>query len=48
MSAERLFPSGAWRVSATRGGYLVQRGYYGLSKRAALAAFRQEMKDAAP
>jgi len=48
MTAERLFPSGAWRVSAMRGGYLVQRVYYGFTKRAALAAFRQEMKGATP
>ena len=44
MNAERLFPSGAWRVSTMRGGYLVQRVYYGSTKREALAEFRREMK----
>lgn len=44
MTIERLFPSGAWRISAMRGGHLVSRVYYESTKREALAAFRQEMK----
>jgi len=44
MTAERLFPSGAWRVSAMRDGHLVTRVYYGFTKREALAEFRHEME----
>lgn len=44
MTAERLFPSGAWRVSAMCEGHLVTRVYYYYSKREALAEFRREMK----
>jgi len=44
MTAEKLAPSGAWRVSAMRGGRLVSRVYYGFTKREALAEFRHEMK----
>ena len=44
MTAEKVFPSGAWRISAMCDGHLVSRVYYGSTKREALAAFRQEMK----
>ena len=44
MTSERLFPSGAWRISAMCDGHLVSRVYYGFTKREALAAFRYEMK----
>ena len=44
MTAEKIAPSGAWRVSAMRGGHLVSRVYYGFTKREALAEFRHEMK----
>jgi hypothetical protein len=44
MTAERLFPSGAWRISAMHDGHLVTRVYYYYTKREALAEFRHEMK----
>jgi len=44
MTAERLFPSGAWRISALCDGRLVSRVYYGFTKREALAEFRHEME----
>lgn len=43
MTAERLFPSGAWRISSMIGGHLVSRVYFGYTKREAVAMFREEM-----
>lgn len=43
MTAERLFPSGAWRIFAMIGGHLVSRVYFGYTKREAVAMFREEM-----
>ena len=40
MTATRLFPSGAWELSAIRFDRLVRQTYYGYTKREALAAFR--------
>lgn len=42
MSVEKLHPSGAIRVSAIIGGYLVSRVYFGYSKRQAVAMFKAE------
>jgi hypothetical protein len=42
MSVTRLFPSGAWEVSAIIGGYLIRRVYYGYTKREAVAEFKAE------
>lgn len=42
MTATKLFPSGAWQVSAIIGGYLVKRTFFGYTKREALQAFRAE------
>lgn len=44
MTARKLFPSGAWQIYATIGGYLVTRTYYGYTKRKALALFRSETR----
>jgi hypothetical protein len=44
MSADKVFPSGAWRVSDIIGSYLVQRVYFGHTKREAMLAFRAEFK----
>ena len=40
----RLFPSGAWHLSAMLGPRLVCRAYYGYTKRDALASFRAYLK----
>ena len=48
MTVERLFPSGAWRISAMIGGHLKTRVYIGYTKREAMAEFRQGMEGAAP
>lgn len=42
MTATKLFPSGAWQISAMLNGYLVTRTYFGYTKREALKAFREE------
>jgi hypothetical protein len=42
MTIERIFPSGAWRVSDIIAGYLVSRQYFGYTKREAIAAFKEE------
>ena len=42
MTATKLFPSGAWQVSAIIGGHLVRRVFFGYAKREALQAFRAE------
>ena len=47
ISCERLFPSGAWECSAFVGGYLVRRRYFFMTKREALADFREEVRVAA-
>lgn len=41
-TAQRLFPSGAWQVSAIVRGYLVTRMYYGYTKREAVQEFRRD------
>ncbi len=38
----KLFPSGAYEVSALVGGYLVRKVYYGYTKREALRQFKAE------
>jgi hypothetical protein len=42
MTAEKLFPSGAWRISAIIGDHLKSRVYIGYTKREAMADFRAE------
>lgn len=42
MQITKAIPSGSWQVSDIVSGHLVQRQYYGYTKRAALAAFRKE------
>jgi len=42
MTVSRIFPSGAIRISAVVGGYLVQRTYCGYTIRQAIALFKQE------
>lgn len=42
VSAEKAFPSGAWRLSAMVDGYLFQRTYYGCTKRMAIDLFVAE------
>lgn len=44
MTTEKLFPSGAYRVSDVINGYLVQRVYYGYTKREAIAEFKRETR----
>ena len=44
VSIVRLFPSGAWEVSAVVRGFLVSRRYSGYTKREALRLFREEME----
>lgn len=44
MTIERIFPSGAWLVSAIVDGHLVTRIYYGHTKREAVSLFRQLIK----
>lgn len=46
MTATRLFPSGAWQVSAIVGGCLKVRTFYGYSKREAMREFRRELREA--
>lgn len=48
MTATRLFPPGAWEVSAIRFDRLVRQTYYGYTKRQALAAFRSYLKTLEP
>lgn len=43
MTAIRLFPSGAWEVYAIVEGYMTRRVYFGVTKREALAMFREEV-----
>jgi hypothetical protein len=40
MTVTRLFPSGAYEVSALRNGHLVRHVYYGFTRREAVADFR--------
>ena len=42
LSVTRLFPSGAWEVSAIIGNVWFRRTYYGYTKRQAVRAFRRE------
>jgi len=42
VSVEKLFPTGAWRVSAVVKGYLISRVYYGYSRRESLAIFKRD------
>ncbi len=44
MTATKLFPSGAWQVSAIISGCLVLRTYYGYTKREAIAEFKSEFR----
>ena len=44
MTAVKLFPSGAWQVSAIVGNHRVVRTYYGYPKREALRLFRKEVR----
>lgn len=45
MTTERIFPSGAWRVSDIIDGYYVSRQYIGYTKREAERAFRAERRE---
>ena len=40
MSITKLFPSGAWEISAVIKGYRFQRVYMGYTKKEAIAEFR--------
>ena len=42
MTIEKVFPSGAWRVSCLIRGYLVQNTYYGFTKREAVMSFQRD------
>ena len=44
LTAEKVFPSGAWRISGMVNGYRVSRVYYGFTKSAAIAEFRAEFQ----
>lgn len=44
LSVERVFPSGAWRVSAIVAGHLVTRTYLYYTKRQAVAMFRADIQ----
>ena len=44
MTIKKLFPSGAWCVTDMVGAHLVQRVYYGYTKREALREARTEFK----
>jgi hypothetical protein len=44
VSATKVFPSGAWEISAIVRGYLVRRVYYFMSKREAIAEFKAEFR----
>lgn len=45
VTAERMFPSGGWFVSAMVEGYMVGRRYLGYSKREAIAEFRGDLAE---
>ena len=42
MQITKAMPSGSWQVSDLIDGHLVQRQYYGYTKRSAVACFRKE------
>jgi len=44
VSATKIFPSGAWEISAMLKGHLVRRVYYFMSKREAIAEFKAEFR----
>lgn len=43
ISACRVFPSGAWEISAIVGNLLIRRVYFGYTKKEAIAEFRAEV-----
>ena len=43
VSIVRLFPSGAWEVSAMVDGFLISRRYLGYAKWEAIRLFREEL-----
>lgn len=45
MTCTKLFPSGAYEVSAVVGGHLVRQVYYGYTRREALAAFKSYLQE---
>jgi hypothetical protein len=46
MTVTKLYPSGAWEVSAIVDGYLVRGVYFGYTKREAVAQFVANHKGA--
>lgn len=44
MIVERLKPSGAYRISTIRNGYLVQRIYYFYTRKEAIKCFREYLR----
>ena len=46
MTIERTH-HGAWRIYTLLNGYLIQRTYFGYSKREAMAQFRADIKEGA-
>jgi hypothetical protein len=46
MTTTKLYPSGAWEVSAIVDGYLVREVYFGYTKREAVAQFVADHKEA--
>lgn len=51
MSVERLFPSGAWRISGVYEGasdhHYLTRVYYGYTKRQAIRLWRKQLREGA-
>lgn len=51
MSVERLFPSGAWRISGVYEGesdhHYLTRVYYGYTKRQAIRLWRTQLREGA-
>lgn len=45
MTVERLFPSGAYLISAFVGDQLVTRRYFGYTRKEAIAEFRAELRE---
>lgn len=45
MTVARLFPSGAYEISAFVGDRLVTRRYFGYTRREAVAEFRAELRE---
>jgi hypothetical protein len=44
VTIEKVYPSGAWRISDMREGYRVTRVYYGYTQREAIKEFKVDMK----